>query len=125
VDRLGSAPLLLTLPCAPPEPPKSFDLKAAGAYVAGRVKQKGFVGLSVPVVRGGRIVFAKGYGRRSIGKKLPVEADTGFAVGSITKRFTCACVLLLAGQGKLSIDTPPCRSTTRTSHVRRTSPSAT
>jgi hypothetical protein len=103
VDRLGSAPLLLTPPSAPPEPPKSFDLKAAGAYFTGRVKEKGFVGLSVPVLRDGRIAFAKRYGRRSIGKKLPVEADTSFAVGSITKRFTRDCVLLLAGQGKLAL----------------------
>ena len=33
-----------------------------------------------------------------------VEPDTPFAVGSLTKQFTCACVLLLAEDGKLSVD---------------------
>ncbi len=106
MNCLWSAPLLLTLLGTPPELPKSFDLKAVDAYVAGQVKEKGFVGLSVAVMLDGKIVFAKGYGRRSIEMKLPVEADTSFAVGSITKQFTCACVLLLAEQGKLSIDDP-------------------
>ena len=30
--------------------------------------------------------------------------ETPFAVGSVTKQFTCACVLLLAEDGKLSVD---------------------
>ncbi|QEL16231.1 serine hydrolase domain-containing protein [Limnoglobus roseus] len=89
-----------------PALPASFDLKAVDEYLAAEVKAKGFVGLSVAVMRDGQIVFAKGYGRRSIEKNLPVEPDTSFAVGSITKQFTCACVFLLAEQGKLSIDDP-------------------
>ncbi|MBP3957019.1 beta-lactamase family protein [Gemmata sp. G18] len=101
-----SAPLLVSLLGAPPELPKSFDLTAVDTYIAGQVKAKGFVGLSVAVMRDGKIVFAKGYGQRSIEKNLPVEPGTSFAVGSITKQFTCACVLLLAEQGKLSIDDP-------------------
>lgn len=106
MNCLWSAPLLLSLLGAPPELPKSFDLTAVDAYIAGQVKEKSFVGLSVAVMRDGKIVFTKGYGQRSIEKKLPVEPDTSFAVGSITKQFTCACVLLLAEQGKLSIDDP-------------------
>lgn len=106
MNYLWSAPLLLSLLGAPPELPKSFDLTAVDAYIAGQVKEKGFVGLSVAVMRDGKIVFSKGYGQRSIEKKLPVEPDTSFAVGSITKQFTCACVLLLAEQGKLSISDP-------------------
>jgi CubicO group peptidase (beta-lactamase class C family) len=88
------------------ELPKTFDLTAIDAYLAAQVKAKGFVGLSVAVMRDGKIVFAKGYGRRSIEKNLPVEPDTSFAVGSVTKQFTCACVFLLAEEGKLSIDDP-------------------
>lgn len=86
--------------------PKKFDLKAIDAYVASQVKEKGFVGLSVAIMRDGKIIFAKGYGKRSLEKDLPVEADSSFAVGSITKQFTCACVLLLAEDGKLSIADP-------------------
>ena len=89
-----------------PAPPKTFDLTAIDAYIAAQVKQKGLVGLSVAILRDGEIVFAKGYGQRSLEKSLPVEADTSFAIGSITKQFVCACVLLLAEEGKLSIKDP-------------------
>jgi D-alanyl-D-alanine carboxypeptidase len=107
MNAICSALLLLALAADPdPELPKTFDLPAVDAYVAAQVKAKGFVGLSVAVMRDGEIVFAKGYGKRSIEKNLPVEPDTAFAVGSITKQFTCACVFLLAEQGKLSIDDP-------------------
>lgn len=99
--------LLLALAADPaPELPKTFDLPAVDAYIAAQVKAKGFVGLSVAVMRDGEIVFAKGYGKRSVEKNLPVESDTSFAVGSITKQFTCAAIFLLAEEGKLSIDDP-------------------
>ncbi|OWK46725.1 serine hydrolase domain-containing protein [Fimbriiglobus ruber] len=102
------APLIVALLDAPPVPdlPKSFDLTAVDEYIAGQVKTKGFVGLSVAVMRDGKIVFVKAYGQRSVEKDLPAESDTSFAVGSVTKQFTCACVFLLAEQGKLSIDDP-------------------
>ena len=101
MNLFWSAPLFVSLLSAPPVPelPTTFDLTAVDAYIAGQVKAKGFVGLSVAVMRDGKIVFAKGYGRRAVEKNLPVEPDTSFAVGSITKQFTCACVLLLAEQG--------------------------
>ncbi len=102
--------------CAPPvwsqsatELPKKFDLPAIDAYVAAQVRAKGFVGLSVAIMRDGKVVFAKGYGRRSLEKRLPVTADTSFAVGSITKQFTCACIFLLAEEGKLAIGDPVAR----------------
>lgn len=99
--------LLLALAADPAaELPKTFDLPAVDAYIAAQVKAKGFVGLSVAVMRDGEVVFAKGYGKRSVENNLPVEADTSFAVGSITKQFTCAAVFLLAEEGKLSIDDP-------------------
>ena len=97
---------LLLTPVARSEAPKKFDLAEIDAYVAQEVKEKGFVGLSVAIMRDGKIIFAKGYGKRSIEKDLPVEAATSFAVGSITKQFTCACIFLLAEEGRLSIDNP-------------------
>ena len=66
---LWSAALLATLlgstVAAPaPDLPTSFDLKEVDAYIAGQVKAKGYVGLSVAVMRDGKIVYAKGHGRR-------------------------------------------------------------
>ena len=92
-----------------PRPPGKFDLTAIDAYLADYVREKGLVGLSVAIMRNGEIVFAKGYGQRSLEKALPVDPETSFAVASVTKQFVCACVLLLAEEGKLSIDDPVAR----------------
>ena len=60
--------------------------------------------MSLTIVREGKVVLAKGYGKRSLEDETPVEPQTPFAVGSVTKQFTCACILLLAEDGKLSVD---------------------
>ncbi len=88
----------------PPVPPRTFDLEAIDAYIAAAVQEKNTTGLSVAIVRDSRIVFAKGYGKRSIENNEPVTVDTAFAAGSVTKQFTCAAILKLAEQGKLSVD---------------------
>jgi CubicO group peptidase (beta-lactamase class C family) len=86
-----------------PQAPKTFDLPAIDAYLAAQVKDKGFVGLSVALLHDGKLVFAKGYGKSSLENDRPVEKNTRFAIGSVTKQFTCACILLLAEEGKLSV----------------------
>jgi D-alanyl-D-alanine carboxypeptidase len=52
----------------------------------------------------GSVVFAKGYGFSDVASKASVSAETRFAIGSITKQFTAACILILAQQNKLSLD---------------------
>src|SRR5262249_21022511 len=85
------------------EAPKAFDVKAIDEYVARKVVDQGFVGLSLAVVREGKLVLARGYGKKSLAGGGAVTPETPFAIGSVTKQFTCACVLLLAEEGKLSV----------------------
>jgi CubicO group peptidase (beta-lactamase class C family) len=59
---------------------------------------------SVAVVLDGKLVFAKAFGKASINPDRPATTDTRYAVGSISKQFTAAALLLLQEQGKLSID---------------------
>src|SRR5829696_3349787 len=54
-----------------PEPPKEFDPKAIDAYLAKQVAENGHVGLSVAVVRDGKVVLARGYGKRSLKPEAP------------------------------------------------------
>ena len=61
-------------------------------------------GAAVAVMRDGELVFANGYGRANLELAAPVSTKTVFRVGSLTKQFTAAGVLLLAEQGKLKID---------------------
>jgi D-alanyl-D-alanine carboxypeptidase len=85
------------------ELPKKFEVKAIDEYLASQVKEKGFVGVSVAILREGKVVLAKGYGKSALKDGIAVTPDTLFAAGSITKQFTAACILLLAEDGKLSV----------------------
>ena len=84
------------------EAPQHFDLQAIDRYVAAQVEQQGFVGLGLTIVKDGRIVLDKAYGKSSLASGARLGTDTPLAVGSITKQFTCASMLLLAEEGKLS-----------------------
>jgi CubicO group peptidase (beta-lactamase class C family) len=86
--------------------PEVFDGPAIDAYLAAEVQQRGRVGLSVAIIKDGQVVLAKGYGKRSLKDGRPVEADTVFAIGSVSKQFVCAALLLLAEDGKLSVNDP-------------------
>lgn len=84
--------------------PTSLDLKAIDTYLEREVKDNDYPGLALAILNSGKVIFSKGYGTREWGKDKPVTADTVFAVGSVSKQFACAAILLLAEDGKLSID---------------------
>jgi CubicO group peptidase (beta-lactamase class C family) len=84
--------------------PAAPDIQALDSFVVGELKAKGLVGLSVALMIDGKLVLAKGYGRSALDSGAAVTPETPFAIGSITKQFTCACILKLAEAGKLSVD---------------------
>jgi CubicO group peptidase (beta-lactamase class C family) len=59
---------------------------------------------SVAVVRTGQIAYAKAFGKANIEKDRASDAKTRYAVGSISKQFTAAALLLAQEEGKLSLD---------------------
>lgn len=61
-------------------------------------------GVSVAVVRDGHVLFAKAYGTENLETGTPATSATVFRIGSITKEFTAAAIMLLAQNRKLSID---------------------
>lgn len=62
------------------------------------------VGAAIGVVKDGQLVYVKTYGLRNIAKNEPVDENTRFEIGSVTKQFTAAAILQLQEAGKLSID---------------------
>src|SRR5690242_19536497 len=64
---------------------------------------------SVAVVTHGRVVYARAYGAAKLDPRVAASADMRYAVGSISKQFTAASVLLLQQEGKLSLDDPVSR----------------
>jgi CubicO group peptidase (beta-lactamase class C family) len=63
-------------------------------------------GLSVAIVKDGKVVLAKGYGVRRMGEPAPVDGDTRFGIASNTKLFTATALALLVEEGKLEWDKP-------------------
>ena len=64
-------------------------------------------GMAVAVVKDNKIVYTQGFGYRNLAKKLPVNDETVFSIGSIAKSFTGAMTGVLAGQNKLSLQDSP------------------
>jgi D-alanyl-D-alanine carboxypeptidase len=88
-----------------PAPPP-INVAQLDSLIRQTVAAKRLVGLSVGVAQDGKIVFAKGYGLRVLGGHDSVSAETMFGIGSVTKQFTCSAILLLAQDGKLSLQDP-------------------
>ena len=61
-------------------------------------------GVSLAVLRRGRIVLLKSYGLANVEHQVPVKPETIFQSGSIGKQFTAAAVMVLVQENKLSLD---------------------
>jgi D-alanyl-D-alanine carboxypeptidase len=64
---------------------------------------------SIAVVQNGAIAYLQAYGDGRIDPRTPATPSMRYSIGSISKQFTAAAVLLLAEQGKLSLDDPVSR----------------
>ena len=61
---------------------------------------------SVGIVRDGKIVYTQAFGMARLSPALPATPEMHYAIGSISKQFTTACVMLLVQEGKMSLDDP-------------------
>jgi len=68
------------------------------------LKESGTPSASVAVVLHGKIIYTKAYGDAKLDPPTPATAEMRYAIGSISKQFTAACILLLEQEGKLSLD---------------------
>ncbi len=63
-------------------------------------------GFAIAVVEKDKIIYSKGFGYRDVEKKLPVDGNTLFAIGSCSKAFTATLIGQWANEGKLDLDKP-------------------
>jgi CubicO group peptidase (beta-lactamase class C family) len=77
-------------------------MERAAAFYQNR---DGFMGM-VAVARDHKIVFQHGYGYANLESKILFTLDTRFRIGSLTKQFTAAAILLLQQDGKLKTSDP-------------------
>ena len=66
--------------------------------------KSGVPSASVAVVRDGKLAYAKAYGHARLDPETPATSAMRYSVGSISKEFTAAAILMLQQQGKLSLD---------------------
>ena len=95
-------------------------------YVRAQLATRHLPGVSLAVIKDGKILKAAGYGLASLELNAPASERTVYEIGSISKQFAADAVLLLAEDGKLSLDdllskylqkTPPAWSSITLRHV--------
>ncbi len=85
-------------PSSPPEQAAKVDA------IFKEFAKAGSPGCAVGVYRGDRMVFSRAYGMANLDHDVPLTTTSVFHVASVSKQFTAAAILLLAQDGKLSVD---------------------
>jgi CubicO group peptidase (beta-lactamase class C family) len=91
-------------PTAAAQPASAAARTSIDAIVEAPIKAGKVAGASIAVTRRGETVVAKSYGSADLELDVPMPADASFEIGSVTKQFTAASILLLAERGTLSVD---------------------
>ena len=104
MSRLTAALLghLLVAAAAAAQTPATLD--SIDRYVGTEVTRYRIPGLSLAVLRGDSVVLARGYGYANVEHRVPATDSTVYQSGSVGKQFTAAAIVMLAEQGRLSLD---------------------
>jgi len=101
---------VVSLPQAQTPSPISAALREkVDATVRRALTDTGIPSASIAIVQGGAITYLQAYGDGRIDPRTQAVPSMRYSIGSISKQFTAAAVLLLAEQGKLSLDDPVSR----------------
>jgi CubicO group peptidase (beta-lactamase class C family) len=95
--------VLLAVPLAAQAPP------GLDSFVTTVMRRFEVPGIALTIVKDGKVVVAKGYGVRELGKPALVDSETTFGIASNTKAFTATAIGMLVEEGKLQWDAPVVR----------------
>ena len=84
-----------------PDAVKGIDDAAADV-----MKSTGVPSASVAVVQGGKVAFVKAYGKARLEPVMLAEPGMQYSIGSVSKQFTAALILLIVQDGKVKLDDP-------------------
>jgi CubicO group peptidase (beta-lactamase class C family) len=73
-------------------------------YVTAEMQREKIPGLSLGLMRDGKIIKVKGYGLANVELNVPVKPETIFQTGSVGKQFTATAVMMLVEEGKIGLD---------------------
>jgi len=88
--------------------PSLTDAQIAAVDAIGQrsVAGKAAPGVTIAIQRNGATVYARGFGYRNVENAIAPDGQTRYPIGSNTKQFTAAAILLLQDEGKLDVDAP-------------------
>jgi CubicO group peptidase (beta-lactamase class C family) len=81
-------------------------IAAVERYIRAELARQRIPGLSVAILRGDSLVLARGYGYANLEHHVRATDSTVYQVGSVTKQFTAAAVVMLSEQRRLGLDDP-------------------
>lgn len=87
---------------AAPQPDHKASFYRIDAYVAAELEADRVPGAALVITRGDRVVHVRGFGTDGAGE--PVDPDTPFLLGSMSKSFTALAVMKLVDEGKIGLD---------------------
>ena len=96
--------VLVVASTAAAQPLTDAERSAIDSGVRAALEATGSPGASIAIVRGGQIVYESADGVGRIEPQLPARPDMRYAIGSVSKQFTAAAILLLQEGGMLSLD---------------------
>lgn len=98
VAAVGALPVAAQMPAA-----TAGEIDRAAAEV---LAATGVPSASVAVVEDGKIVYVKAYGKARLTPAMDAAPEMQYSIGSISKQFTAAVMLMLVQEGKLTLDDP-------------------
>ena len=81
-------------------------LDSVDRYLRAELTRQRIPGMSVAILRGGRVLLARGYGFANLEHRVPATDRTVYQSASVGKQFTAAAIVTLAREGKLRLDDP-------------------
>lgn len=73
-------------------------------YVKAEMRKQRIPGLSLAVVKDGKVIKAEGYGLANVEHNVPARPETVYKIGSVSKQFIATGIMLLVQDGKISLD---------------------
>ncbi len=84
--------------------PMSSKADQIADYIAAQMQRLHIPGVSLAIVRDGRVIKAQGYGFANLELKARATKETVYEIGSNTKQFTAAAIMMLVEEGKIHLD---------------------
>ncbi len=80
--------------------------KKIDAFLIGMMKGRAVPGITLGIMKEGKVFYSRGYGYRNIHDELPMTPDTLYGIGSSSKSFVALAMMMLVEAGKIDLEAP-------------------